>query len=47
MLEMGNNANINVGIYMQKPGNYNEISVCLCMETIMVEFSSGASFSVY
>ena len=47
MLELGYNANINVGVYTQKFVNHTETSVCLCMETITVEVSSEALFSVY
>lgn len=46
MLELDYNANINVGVYMQKFVNHTETSVCLCMETITVEGSSQALFSV-
>lgn len=42
MLELGYNANINVGVCRQKSINHTETSVCLCMEAIMVEFSSEA-----
>ena len=42
MLELDHKANINVVVYMQKPLNHTETSVCLSMEAIMVEFSCEA-----